>query len=54
MIGNTTNKASPTVRGFPDVRVLNKAISPTSKALIAAVCKAYKGSKPAACSDTLN
>jgi len=45
-----TAAAKPSVQYFPDVRVAGQQLKdPTAANLIAAVCKAYSGDKPAVC-----
>lgn len=51
-IGNATKAANPKVQFFPDVRINGEQLGDTSaKGIVAAVCAAYKGFKPAACNE---
>ena len=45
-----TAAAKPKVQYFPDVRVNGKQLQQaTAKALVKAICQAYKGAKPSGC-----
>lgn len=49
-IANATAAAKPKVQYFPDVRVNGKQLQQaTAKALVKAICQAYKGAKPSGC-----
>jgi len=49
-ITKNTAAAKPTVAYYPDVRVAGKQLKdPTAANLIAEVCKAHTGVKPAVC-----